>query len=58
MEGPPVVASRVGGIPDQVIDEETGLLVDDPYDLESFGAAVDRLLRDPADAERIGTERP
>ena len=50
----PVVASAVGGIVDQVIHDETGLLVDDPYDLESFGAAVDRLLRDPADAERIG----
>ena len=50
----PVVASAVGGIVDQVIHEETGLLVEDPYDLESFGAAVDRLLRDPADAERIG----
>ncbi len=50
----PVVASAVGGIVDQVIHDETGLLVEDPYDLESFGAAVDRLLRDPADAERIG----
>jgi trehalose synthase len=49
----PVVATAVGGIVDQVIRGETGLLVDDPRDLEAFGAAVDRLLRDPADAERL-----
>ena len=49
----PVVASAVGGIVDQVIHNETGLLVDDPRDLEAFGAAVDRLLRDPVDAERL-----
>ena len=49
----PVVASAVGGIVDQVIHDETSPRRA-PYDLESFGAAVDRLLRDPADAERIG----
>ena len=49
----PVVATAVGGIVDQVIPGETGLLVDDPHDLEALGAAVDRLLRDPADAERL-----
>ena len=50
----PVVASAVGGIVDQVIDGETGLLVGDPHDLEGFGAAVQRLLRDPLLAERLG----
>jgi trehalose synthase len=50
----PVVASAVGGIVDQVLHNETGLLVDDPYDLEGFGAAVERLLRDRAEAERLG----
>ena len=49
----PVVATAVGGIVDQVIHDETGLLVDDPRDLEAFGAAVDRLLRDRADATRL-----
>jgi trehalose synthase len=34
----PVVATAVGGIVDQVIDDETGLLVDNPHDLEAFGA--------------------
>ena len=50
----PVVASAVGGIVDQVVDGQTGLLVDDPLDLESFGAALDRLLHDPIEAERLG----
>ena len=49
----PVVATAVGGIVDQVIPGETGLLVDDPHDLEALGAAVDRLLRDPAEAQRL-----
>jgi len=50
----PVVASAVGGIVDQVVDGETGLLVDDPRDLHGFGAAIDRLLADPVEADRLG----
>jgi trehalose synthase len=49
----PVVASAVGGIVDQVVHGETGLLVEDPYDLEAFGAAVERLLLDPTEADRL-----
>jgi trehalose synthase len=51
-----VVASAVGGIVDQIVDGETGLLIEDPRDLESFGNAVERLLRDPLEAERLGRE--
>jgi trehalose synthase len=47
------VASAVGGIVDQVVDGETGLLVQDPCDLAAFGAAVERLLDDPAEAARL-----
>jgi trehalose synthase len=43
----PVVASAVGGIVDQIVDGETGLLLSDPSDLEAFGHAVESLLRDP-----------
>jgi trehalose synthase len=49
----PVVASRVGGIQDQIVDGENGVLVA-PADLEGFGAAVSRLLGDPSDAKRMG----
>jgi trehalose synthase len=51
----PVVASAVGGIQDQVIDGETGILIDDPLDLEAFGDAVLRLLEDRELAERLGS---
>jgi trehalose synthase len=50
----PVVASAVGGIADQIVHEEHGLLVADPDDLAGFGAAVESLLRDPLQAERLG----
>lgn len=43
----PVVASRVGGLPQLVVDQQTGLLVD-PSDLELFAAAISRYIRDPA----------
>jgi trehalose synthase len=50
----PVVASAVGGIVDQIEHGEQGLLVDDPHDLEAFGAAVEELLCHPAEAARLG----
>ena len=50
----PIVASRVGGIQDQIVDGETGILLDDPRDLAAYGAAVTDLLRDQALAERMG----
>jgi trehalose synthase len=50
----PVVASRIGGIQDQIVDGETGLLLDDPHDLAAYGAAVTGLLADQAAAERMG----
>jgi trehalose synthase len=53
-KGRPVVASRVGGIQDQIVDGETGVLLDDPRDLAEFGAAVTGLLADRAAAERMG----
>jgi trehalose synthase len=49
----PVVASAVGGIVDQVVDSETGYLVD-PGDLAGFAARVSHLLDAPAEAARLG----
>ena len=46
LKGTPVIASAVGGITDQVIDGETGILIQDPNDLNEFGDAVCRLLDD------------
>jgi trehalose synthase len=49
----PVVASAVGGIVDQIVDGQTGLLLEDPHDLAGFGAAVDELLSDRVKAVRL-----
>jgi len=55
----PVVASRVGGIPEIVVEGETGYLVDfDPADLDGFTSAladrIEKLLKDPTLAARMG----
>ncbi|MBC7812043.1 MAG: glycosyltransferase family 4 protein [Burkholderiales bacterium] len=50
----PIVASRVGGIPEIVIDGQTGLLVE-PDDSHALASAAASLIRDPAAAERIGS---
>jgi trehalose synthase len=50
----PVVASRIGGIQDQIADGETGLLIDDPNDLAAFGRSLLGLLANPDRAEEMG----
>jgi trehalose synthase len=50
----PVVASRIGGIQDQIVDGESGVLLSDPRDPREFGAAVSDLLADRERASRIG----
>jgi trehalose synthase len=50
----PVVASRIGGIQEQIVDGENGILLDDPRNLEEFGAAVTALLGDQEGAETMG----
>jgi trehalose synthase len=52
----PVVASRIGGIQDQIVDGVSGRLLSDPRDPREFGAAVRELLGDPRRAREIGTE--
>lgn len=51
--GKPVVAPRVGGVPDLVAGGEQGLLVE-PGDPEALATATAALLRDPARARRMG----
>jgi glycogen(starch) synthase len=50
--GLPVVASRVGGIPEVVRDQETGLLVP-PGDVDALADALDGLAGDPRRRERM-----
>lgn len=51
--GVPVVASAVGGIPDQVRHGEEGVLVP-PDDPDALAGALGALLGDPAHAHRLG----
>jgi trehalose synthase len=53
-KGRPVIASRIGGIQDQIDDGRCGVLLDDPKDLEAYGRAVLDLLNDPDRAAAMG----
>ncbi len=51
--GLPVIACAVGGIPEAIVDGKTGLLVP-PDDAGAMAGAIDRIFRNPAEAEQIG----
>ncbi|MFL6604769.1 MAG: glycosyltransferase family 4 protein [Steroidobacteraceae bacterium] len=51
--GLPVVATRLGAIPEIVIDGKTGYLVE-PQNAAELAARLDDLLRDPRRAEQFG----
>jgi glycosyltransferase involved in cell wall biosynthesis len=51
--GLPVVATKVGGLPEAVVPEDTGLLVS-PRDVEGLAAALGRLLDDPGTRRKLG----
>lgn len=52
-QGTPVIASRVGGIPEFIEDGRAGLLVP-PGDRAALAAAFDRLWSDPGLGRRLG----
>ena len=55
--GKPIVATTAGGIPEVVVDGETGFLVP-PRDHEAMADAIVTLLQDDAAAARDGRRRP
>ncbi len=52
-EGKPVVATRVGGIPEAVVDKVTGLLVP-PGNIQGLANAINKLLEDKLLSKRLG----
>jgi glycosyltransferase involved in cell wall biosynthesis len=51
----PVIGGNVGGIPEMIVEGRTGLLIP-PRDPASLATALERLLVDPAERSRMGTE--
>ena len=51
----PVVATRVGGVPEVVVDGETGVIVE-PDDPDGLAAALDGLSRRPAQLAKLGEQ--
>ena len=49
----PLIASRLSGIPELVVDDETGILVE-PGDVDGIAVALDRLAQDSATCRRLG----
>ncbi len=51
-KGRPVIGSAVGGISDQIVDGDSGVLLPDPTDLAAFAGTLAQLLSAP---ERLAT---
>jgi phosphatidylinositol alpha-1,6-mannosyltransferase len=51
--GKPVIAGSSGGVPEAVLDGETGILIE-PDDVEALADALIQVLRDPELARRLG----
>ncbi len=54
-QGTPVIGSNVGGIAQQVIDNETGFLVQ-PFDIEQIKQKMKYLLLHPENGQKIGKQ--
>src|SRR5215813_2940748 len=51
--GLPVVSTRIGGIPEMVIDNETGFLVE-PHDIVALAGAIEKVTNDRSLGQRLG----
>lgn len=54
-QGTPVIGSRVGGIVQQVVDEQTGYLVE-PMDVEAIATKMARILDEPEQTAQLGRQ--
>ncbi|NTW21952.1 glycosyltransferase family 4 protein [Candidatus Falkowbacteria bacterium] len=53
--GLPVIATRVGGIPDMITDQVNGLLID-PQNSRTLASKVAELINDPSKKQRLATQ--
>ena len=53
-KGKPIVASDAGGIRQQIIDGQSGILLSDPSDEAACGRVIRELLANPARAAKLG----
>jgi colanic acid/amylovoran biosynthesis glycosyltransferase len=51
--GLPLVSTRIGGIPEMVVDSETGFLVQ-PGDVGTLASAIEKLINDHSLAQKLG----
>jgi colanic acid/amylovoran biosynthesis glycosyltransferase len=51
--GLPVVSTRIGGIPEMVVDNETGFLVQ-PDDIPALGGAIEKIVSDRSLGQEFG----
>jgi len=51
----PIIATRVGGIQDQIENNKHGVLLDDPTSTDEFSLALQQIFRNPGYADKIGT---
>jgi L-malate glycosyltransferase len=49
----PIIASRVGGLPEVVIDQETGIMVE-PENVDALAQAMEHLMQHPEERQRMG----
>jgi len=54
LKAKPVIAGGVGGIPTQIQHGHTGLLLDEPADIDHFTDVLESLCTDPAQRRRLG----
>ena len=50
----PVIGSNLGGIPDVVINGETGILLDEPLNINSIVKAIIKLAKDKELRDKLG----
>jgi glycosyltransferase involved in cell wall biosynthesis len=51
--GLPVISTRIGGIPEMVIDNETGVLVE-PHDVVALAGAIEKVTNGRSLGQRLG----